>query len=273
LNEQLYKHHLKCAATWHNPWLFIQNHVHGNLQLETEALYEILNRKIDNLINKQLRKTGSQQPIQHQRFYQRTINLTNIRFTKQEQTVLYYGLQYSLEKPLKTYWMNLIIETERPMKLLDNKSQNAFRIMASRKLKQIYNSKSNINAIQKHQLYIVNKLKRKLLTRNAMLTQADKGRTTVTYKEQYTNKIHNFITENNIQPLHKNPINKDHKHIQEILQQNNLIFNKNKSNPYFKRNPTPPTLNAQLKLHKPNIPIRPVVNNKNAPTYKTAKKN
>ena len=47
---------------------------------------------------------------------------------------------------------------------------------------------------------------------------------------------------------------------------------KGKSNTYFKKNPTPPTLNAQLKLHKPNISIRPVVNNKNAPTYKTAKK-
>ena len=124
--------------------------------------------------------------------------------------------------------MNLIIETERAIKLLDNKSQNAFRILASRKLKQIYNSKSNINATQKRQLYsyIVNKLKKKLLTGNAMLVQADKCRTTVImYKEQYTNKIHNFLTENNIQPLHKNPINKDCKHIQEILQQNNLIFN------------------------------------------------
>jgi hypothetical protein len=46
---------------------------------------------------------------------------------------------------------------------------------------------------------------------------------------------------------------------------------KGKSNTYLKKNPTPPTLNAQLKLHKPNIPIRPVVNNKNAPAYKTAK--
>jgi len=125
--------------------------------------------------------------------------------------------------------MNLVIGTERAIKLLDSKSQNAFRILASRKLKQIYNSKSNINATQKRQLYsyIVNKLKKKLLTGNAMLVQADKCRTTVImYKEQYTNKIHNFLTENNIQPLHKNPINKDCKHIQEILQQNNLIFNK-----------------------------------------------
>ena len=80
--------------------------------------------------------------------------------------------------------MNLIIETERAIKLLDNISQNAFRIMASRKLKQIYNSNSNINATQKRQLYIVNKLMKKLLTVNAMLAQADKGRTTVIiYKE------------------------------------------------------------------------------------------
>jgi hypothetical protein len=62
LNEQLYKHHLKCAATWHNPWQFIQNHIDSNLQSETEALYDKLNRKIDNLINKQPRKTGSHQP-------------------------------------------------------------------------------------------------------------------------------------------------------------------------------------------------------------------
>jgi hypothetical protein len=35
--------------------------------------------------------------------------------------------------------------------------------------------------------------------------------------------------------------------------------------------PVPPTLTARLKIHKPNIPIRPVVNNINAPTYKVAR--
>jgi len=97
--------------------------------------------------------------------------------------------------------------------------------LASRILKQIYNSNSNINATQKRQIYTANKLKKKLLTGNARLVQADKSRTTVIiYKEQYTNKINNFLTENNIQPLHKNLINKDRKHIQETLQQNNLNF-------------------------------------------------
>jgi hypothetical protein len=33
----------------------------------------------------------------------------------------------------------------------------------------------------------------------------------------------------------------------------------------------PPALKAQLKLHKKNIPIRPVINNRTAPSYKLAK--
>jgi hypothetical protein len=46
---------------------------------------------------------------------------------------------------------------------------------------------------------------------------------------------------------------------------------RNKSDTGHKK--TPPTaLKAQLKLHKPDIPVRPVVNNRSAPAYKTAKK-
>jgi AAA15 family ATPase/GTPase len=55
----------------------------------------------------------------------------------------------SLEIPLRTYWLNFIIETERAIKLLDSKIQNTFRILATKKLKQIYNLNNNINATQK----------------------------------------------------------------------------------------------------------------------------
>jgi hypothetical protein len=34
----------------------------------------------------------------------------------------------------------------------------------------------------------------------------------------------------------------------------------------------PPKLNARIKIHKPDNPVRPAINNKNAPTYKIAKK-
>jgi hypothetical protein len=39
----------------------------------------------------------------------------------------------------------------------------------------------------------------------------------------------------------------------------------------MQKKPQPPTLKAQIKLHKPSNPIRPVINNINAPTYKIAK--
>ena len=35
--------------------------------------------------------------------------------------------------------------------------------------------------------------------------------------------------------------------------------------------PQPPTMNAQIKIHKENEPIRPVINNIQAPSYKIAK--
>jgi len=39
----------------------------------------------------------------------------------------------------------------------------------------------------------------------------------------------------------------------------------------MQKKPQPPILKAQIKLHKPGNPIRPVINNINAPTYKIAK--
>jgi hypothetical protein len=106
-----------------------------------------------------------------------------------------------------------------------------------------------------------------------MLIQDDKSSTTVIYIKSIT-LTKSTISSLKITSSHskKNPINKDCQNIQEILQHNNLIFSKRQIKYLLHTNPPPPTLNAQLRLHKPNIPIWPVVNNKKAPTYNTAKK-
>jgi len=70
-------------------------------------------------------------------------NLTNIKFNKQEIQLLKYGLQYSIEKPETTHLTSLLTGTEWAMKLLDGKVQNAYRILATNKLKQILNFLSN----------------------------------------------------------------------------------------------------------------------------------
>ena len=42
------------------------------------------------------------------------------------------GAQHSVQQPLKSYWNNLIVETERAIRLLDTRVQDAFRHMATK---------------------------------------------------------------------------------------------------------------------------------------------
>jgi hypothetical protein len=97
------------------------------------------------------------------------------------------------------------------------------------------------------------------IVKNIILVQADKGRTI-------------FVVDNSVYECIRDPTEKYQKQLQKILQQSNKIIDKHKIKYLLQNKPKPPTLNAQLKLHKPNIPIRPVVNNINAPTYKVAKR-
>jgi hypothetical protein len=60
-----------------------------------------------------------------------------------------YGLSYSIERPTATYLTSLIAETEQAIKLLDVKTQNTYRLLATKKLKQVINSTSQRNATQK----------------------------------------------------------------------------------------------------------------------------
>jgi hypothetical protein len=106
-----------------------------------------------------------------------------------------------------------------------------------------------------------------------MIAKADKSKTTIIiYTPDYMDKVHSFLAENIFQPIPTNPTTKDHKAIHKALQHCDRIIGKKHAKYLTQKHPTPPTLNAVLKLHKPNIPIRLVVNKVNAPNHKAAKK-
>jgi uncharacterized protein YpuA (DUF1002 family) len=91
--------------------------------------------------------------------------------------------------------------------------------MASKKLRQIYNTNNDVHTEHKRHNYILNRIKQKITENNAIWAQADKGRTSVVvYKQDYNQKIENFITENEIHQTPKNPVNKDCKIIRDTLQ-------------------------------------------------------
>jgi hypothetical protein len=82
----------------------------------------------------------------------------------------------SIAQPLKKYWTNLIIETEQAIKLLDVKMQQPFRILATKKLKQILAADNHRNTRQKRQAYTIKNINDKLVKRNAILVKADEGK-------------------------------------------------------------------------------------------------
>jgi len=72
-------------------------------------------------------------------------------------------MQYNIQQPFKTYWTNLIIETEQAIRLLDTRIQDAFRFMAAKILKQICNTNQNLNHTHKRQRHIAKNFKQKSL--------------------------------------------------------------------------------------------------------------
>jgi hypothetical protein len=112
-----------------------------------EAHYYNLHKKLDNMQSKY--KGNIKQNPKGPQFYPRTVNLTKINFTKEEINLLNQGLKHSTENRLKTYWTDLLMETERAIKLLDVKLRNPFRILAAKKLKQTVNSNNQNGGKQK----------------------------------------------------------------------------------------------------------------------------
>jgi hypothetical protein len=159
-----------------------------------------------------------------------------VTLTHEELSLLNKGLQHSIEKPLRKYWTDLIMETELTIKKLDTKMQAPYRILASKKLNQIRTSCNHHNTEAKRQSYILENLTKKLEREDAMIVKADKGKRVILYTNDY-NKIENFLNDNNFQKLpqipkryHHNTTTMQHNHQQETEE----ISHKQNPNPLLK---------------------------------------
>ena len=93
----------------------------------------------------------------------------------------------------------------------------------------------------------------------------------IIYNKDYSSKVNDCLDNNNFHKLPKDPTDKYQKNIIHTLKYCNLIIPTRQVKHLIQKKPLPPSLNALIKIHKPDNPIRPVVNNTNAPTYKIAK--
>jgi len=79
---------------------------------------------------------------------------------------------------------------------------------------------------------------------------ADKGKTIVIINsEEYSEKLHNFLKDNNFNTLTKDPTDRFQKLIHKKIQESNLIIHKHQKKFLTQKEVSPPMLKTQLILH------------------------
>jgi hypothetical protein len=105
-----------------------------------------------------------------------------------------------------------------------------------------------------------------------MIAKADKGNSIIiVYQNDYQEKIHKFINDHNFTTLKNDPTKTFQKDLRNTINKCPIIITKEQKWRYMNMNPAAPTIRGLIKIHKPNAPIRPIVNWMQAPTYKIAK--
>jgi hypothetical protein len=130
-----------------------------------------------------------------------------------------------------------------------------------------YNSQST-----RKEYRTIQNIKEKLDVHKALILKADKGNTLVIeYADHYCKKIHDFISNNQLQTINKDPTNKFQNKIRTVLKDCRNLITQESRPKYINLNPTHPSIRGLLKIHKDQCPIRPIVNWTNAPAYKLSK--
>ena len=269
INQKLYNIHLECARQYNSMWQYVQQNIDTKLTADMDLLYKKYNRKLD-ILTQYVRI--DQEPKQNKQIRNnRVTNMSKIIFTNEQINTLELGSHYAIEQNPKQYINELIVGTENGIRHLQSNTQNMFRYMAAKKIRQIKESNRQ-NTMHKRYEYNINQIKKILQNNNLTIAKANKSKAIViidnTTMEQ---KINTFIQENNITKLNKDPTDVYQKQIQQTMQKCKDLIDKNKSKYMLNIKPTAPKINAYIKTHKDNNPIRPVIDNTQAPSYKTAK--
>jgi len=106
-----------------------------------------------------------------------------------------------------------------------------------------------------------------------MIARADKGNSIVILSTQrYESKIKDFLHGNNFITTTKDPTNTYQTEIKNTIKQSKTLIANGSKWKYINLNLSPPpSIKGLIKLHKPGMPIRPVVNWCNTPAYKLSR--
>ena len=268
LNDEIYQLHLLLASHWSNLWPHIQHDIESNLHKECGRRYHTLDNKIKHLVKQQAHALPPKQ-----NFHPRVMNMTDITFSETEMALLQKGPKYNIHDKPKDWIQNLALEAETAISHLPPPERETYRKLTAERINTLQdNNKTTHPTHGTHsEIKTIRSIKTKLKNNKAMITRADKGNTLVVLPEsQYETKIDEFIQAGNFQTTKNDPTKSFQTQVKKVINNSKTLIPPDSKWKYSNLNPTAPSIKGLIKLHKPNHPIRPVVNWRGAPAYKLA---
>lgn len=227
-----------------------------------------LKRLIDKQrVNNSLLNHSNSNCTEHE-FYERFVNLTDVEFTELETNLLKKGYSYNLGvKDSKESRQILAVECETACNnLIKTKDKYPIaQIITSEKFNDFPGNFSN-------DLSLIKIIKKKSAEHDIIFTRADKGKTVIAIKqEDYTSKTIDFLNSEIFQEIKRDPTDVFQKLSKDTIKHIS-IFTEYEKYKLILMNPQVPKLYSLIKLHKNNLPIRPVVSYVTAPTVKLSNK-
>lgn len=194
--------------------------------------------------------------------YNLVINLSNIQLNEHILKLLSKGLNFSIT-PQKIPIEEILCNIEYDIKNLPNNIKEQIKQGYSITLRKAKPPKRNVS---KHEYLAL-----KTLNSNPdmVVLKADKGGAIViTNKSDYIEKMPDHLNNSGCyRKLNKNPLNNISKKVCNLIKTSKIQDNKN----LIVNNPYTPRIYGAPKIHKEEIPLRPIVNMINGPTYHLAK--
>ena len=240
LNQQLYYLHLASAHQHNGMWQDIEEYIDEQISRLMDNLYHKLNRNVYALTNQTSNKHNNNENAC--KFQSRLINLTNMKFTRDQIQTLSLGPNYAIEQETKQYINKLIIDTENAARPLEPKIQNTYHYLAAKQIKHIL-STNRQNMLQNRYRYNLSELKKTLLNKNLTTLKVDKSKSIVIIdKTTLWRKVDNLVQENNIKQLSKDPTDTYQKQIQQTVKIGNVLVSKWSHKYLINIKPTAPKL-------------------------------
>ncbi|CAK9810876.1 hypothetical protein ANTPLA_LOCUS6713 [Anthophora plagiata] len=225
---------------------------------QAEKTYHLRTQKQTEKFNKLAHTSNQSAPLTH------TVkNFTDIPLTQDAITILAKGHNFAVT-PKLIPTEEIISQIENTIHNLPSEDANEIRRKTTNALKSAKLPKSNITRGEKKALYELKQNK------DIVIIPADKGNTTVVMTRQdYTNKITQLLQDDTYKKIHKDPTKTIERKTTALLKTAKLPDDIYKStNPQESR---APRLYGLPKIHKPDVPLRPIVSAIGSPTYNLAK--